>query len=484
MSSIRKNFFYNVLLNVSNVLFPLVTAPYIARVLEPDGVGLYNFAVLYASYFALFACLGMPNYGMREIAKKRDSDTDRRDAISELFSINVMASILVSVVFVISVFTIPHLSDNMMLFLVAGFLIYLAPFKVDWYFTGMEQFKFITTRNIVVRFLTIICIFLFVKTKSDLIIYVALYVANQIGGGIWAYIMMTRRESHPRISFTSRRVLRHFKPLLILFSSSVAMSIYTMLDTVMLGFMSDYDQVGYYSSATHVSKAILMAVISLSLVVVPRISYYAENNDFDSVRDLVRKSMSVNAFLAFPVAIGLASLSPWFVPLFFGQEFMGAIVPLEIMSMVIIAIGFNNLIGLQILIGLGHDRLYLYSILFGTIPNVLLNLVLIPRLGAIGASISSVSAEILILLIMIFFVSRHTPLRLGQSWPEILKSFGVSILFVPLIYGLSRVFTGWWLIGIFVVTGAALYLILLWLIGHRAYDLVVPAIRKKFSSNK
>lgn len=474
MASIKKNFFYNILLNVSNVLFPLITAPYIARVLEPDGVGLYNFAVGYADYFALFACLGIPTYGMREIAKKRSSDTDRDTTVSELLSINILSSLVVSVIFVLSVFFVPQLSENKILFLLAGFLIYLAPLNVDWFFLGMERFRFIATRKMLVRCITIVCMFIFVKTKSDLIYYLLIYVANQIAGNLLAFTMMSRSGVRFKVNLANPKILRHFRPMLILFSSAVAMSIYTMLDTLMLGFMSTYTEVGYYTTATHVSKAIVMVVTSLAGVVIPRVSYLMEQNDIKQINDLTQKTISAISFIAFPIAIGLACVSYYFVPLFFGQEFYGAIVPLAIMAFVILAIGFNNLIGMQILIGMGHDKPYLKSILTGTVINLIFNIFLIPLLGASGAAISSVLAETVILFVMVHYVHKCTPVKFHSSLPEIFKALAVSLLFVPLIYLLSRYIGGWWLVAIFVTSGAAIYIPCLWLMGHRSFELVKP----------
>ena len=174
MALIKRNFSYNVLLNLSRVIFPLITAPYISRVLEPDGIGLFNFANTYAGYFALFAVLGIPFYGIRETAKLHDDKEGLSKLVSELISVSFIATFVVTLIYVTSIFLIGQLDENRVLFLVAGFLVYFAPFRIDWFYSGLEQFKYITLRTVVIRTVSIICMFVFVRTKSDLLVYMIL----------------------------------------------------------------------------------------------------------------------------------------------------------------------------------------------------------------------------------------------------------------------------------------------------------------------
>lgn len=453
--SITKNALYNVLLNVAAVIFPLITAPYISRVLEPDGVGLFNFSNIYAGYFAMVAMLGIPTYGVREVAKLREDKKALTELVSQLVSIAIITTIGVSVIYFASIAIVGKLSENFLIFLFAGFVIYLAPFKINWYFQGIEDFGFITKVSLAVRTASVICLFIFVRDKSDLIIYVIISVLGTVLADLWNYFKMCRAGIKPR--FTLKGLKPHISPLLVLFTSVIAMSIYTVLDTLMLGFITDYEQVGYYSNSMHMSKVALSAVTSLSLVAVPRVSYYMKDKDYDNINQLIKKSFSVVSFLAIPMAIGLACIAPTFIPLFFGPKFMGSIVPLMILSILIIAIGFNNLTGVQILIGMGFDKLFLYSVLVGTFSNFLLNCILIPILGAIGASIASVVAETLILGVTTYYVYTRTPIRIA-GLSDIFKSFIGSLLFIPLILVLRNYVEGWWLVAVFLITGGVSYL--------------------------
>lgn len=476
MASIKRNFAYNVLLNVSRVIFPLITAPYISRVLEPDGIGLFNFANTYAGYFALFAVLGIPTYGIREVAKIHDDKAALTKLVSELISVSFITTFIVTLIYVTSIFLIGQLDDNRVLFLVSGFLLYFAPFRIDWFYSGLEQFKYITLRTVVIRTVSIICIFIFVRTKSDLLIYVILNVCGTICGDVWNYVKLLRSGIKPRLTFVGLK--KHLSPLFILFASSIAISIYTVLDTLMLGFMTDYQQVGYYNNAMHLSKAVLIIVTSLSAVAIPKMSQYGQAHEYGKVNDLANKSYSAVSFLAIPSAIGLCCLAPTFVPLFFGSEFGASVVPLMILSFLIVAIGLNNLSGVQILIGMGHDKLFLYSVLCGTVFNFVLNLALIPFMGAIGASMSSVFAEFLILGVTLWFVYRKTPVRIMQ-YGEIFKSLAGSILFIPLAVVLNLFLKGWEFVFIFIVCGVGLFFLSQKILKNKSLNLILPVVLQK-----
>lgn len=454
--SIKKNFFYNILLNISKVIFPLITAPYISRVLEPDGVGLFNFANTYAGYFSLFAALGIPYYGVREIAKVRDDFDGQTRFVSEIMSLLSISTLLCVFFFIVSLLFVPQLTENHIIFLISALGLYITPLKIDWFFSGREEFGYITFRSLVIKTLSVIALFVLVHQKEDLIIYVLINALSTICNELWNFIKMYQYGVRPYFTLTG---IKHLKPLLILFSSSVAISVYTLLDTLMLGFMTEYTEVGYYNSATHISRSLVPIVASLSAVVLPRLSYYMKLRDWSSIDQLMNKSVSVVSYLCFPVSFGVIAIAPVFVPLFFGNGFYGAVIPLQIISGIIISIGLNNLTGVQILVGLGLDKLFLISVLAGTFSNFFLNLVLIPLGGAAGAAISSVFAETLILAVTTVFVLKKTPIRFRN-----LNEIGLDcILALPLFlleHILSQYLEGWLLVFAFVVTGGGLYVIL------------------------
>lgn len=473
MKSIKRNFIYNALLKVTSVVFPLITAPYISRVLEPDGLGFFNFATTYANYFALVAVLGIPQYGIRKVASSRDDKNQLQRTVSELMSISLIATICVTLVYLATLLIIGEFRENYIYFLIAGIALYLAPLKVEWFFSGMEEYGYITFRALVIRTLSIVAMFLFVKDKNDLIIYIAIAALSTVITDLWNLTKMYKMGVKPR--FTMKGLKPHLHPVLILFSASIAISIYTVLDTLMLGFMSDYSQVGYYSSTSHLSKTLLALVTSLSVVAMPRMSYYKETGNTRELNNLANKSLSFVSFLAIPMAVGIVCLSPTFVPLFFGEMYYDAIIPLQIICFLIIAIGMNNITGVQILVALGHDKPFFYSVLTGTIFNFLTNLMLIPKLGAIGASIASVGAELLILFVTARYVYKKTDIRFNQL-SDIVKSILGSLIFIPLYILCKQVFHGWVLVCVFPVIGALLFCSIEALLKHSSFNMIFNTV--------
>lgn len=478
MASIKRNFAYNILLNVSNVLFPFITGPYVARVLEPDGIGLASFASNFAGYFVLFAGLGYYTYSLREISKLRDNVVERQKFVGQIFTILVINTLVVYATFLGSIFLLPKMREHFLIFFIAGCSILFVPFNIEWYFGGLERFGFITSRNLIIRSCVIIGLFIFVKTKSDLYIYMILYVLSGIGGVCWNLFEM--KKDGVVVKFVRKGIKRHYKPMLILFASSVAISIYTMIDTLMLGLISDYSEVGFYHNATSISKTILALVTSLSAVALPRITYYTKQNDIRNLNLLFSKSFNVISFLAIPAMIGIMCISPVFVPLFYGEAFRGAIIPLMIMGGVIVAIGFNNITGTQILLGMGYDSIYLKCILVGACTNFLLNLVIIPHFGASGAATSSVIAELLILLVTIIAIRKKTPVRFINILPDVVKAFIASLLFIPIAFGIRFVLNGWLSVLAIIASCAVVYLFAQKLFKSQSYELFAPLITKLF----
>lgn len=480
MGSIKKNLTFNILLNVSNVVFPLISAPYIARVLEPDGVGLYQFANTYATYFSQIALLGLPIYGIREVAKKREDKEALSQLVSELVSISFFFTLFVTVIYVLSIFFIPRLSENALILLVSGLVLYCAPLKTDWYFRGIEEFSYITIRSVIIRSLSIVSLFLFVRAKSDLIIYVLISGLSYVVSDGWNFLRMKSTGIKLKI-VASKQMSVHYRALIVLFVSSMAISLSSVLDVMMLGFMSDYAQVGYYNSASHISRIIIAVVASLSSVAMPRISYYLKEGRRDEICSLVNKSFSFVAFVSFPTYVILLFVSPTFVPLFFGEEFYGAIIPLQIVGAIIVLIAFSNISGYQVLIGLGKDGLFLRCVIIATILNFLLNLVLIPYQGANGAAIASVISESLLLIMTLILMYKNSNVRLSVQ-KDIVKSIVGSLLLAPLFLLLKQMnLSGWFFVFLVGIVGAIAYIIIQLVFRNSTMLMIVENVKRKAS---
>lgn len=481
MKSIKRNFLYHSFLKVTAVIFPLITAPYVSRVLEPDGVGLFGFASTYTAYFALFAVLGIPRYGIRMVAANRDNKEKLQTVVSELISLSFVATLIVCLLYIISLFVVREAHQNYLLFIVTGITLFMAPLNIEWVFSGLEEYGYITLRALIIRILSIAALFIFVKEKNDLIIYAGISSLSKVITDLWNLTKIVRMGIKPRLKICGLN--KHLKQVLILFSANVAISIYTMLDTLMLGFFSNYEQVGFYSQTSHLSKTLLAIVTSLSAVAMPRMAYYKKNGNLKELNRLANKSMSFVSFFSIPMAFGIMCLSPTFVPLFFGEKFVGATIPLQIICFLVVAIGMNDITGTQILISLGKDKQFLYSVLAGTLSNFTLNLFLIPKWGAIGASIASVFAEFFILFVMLWFVYKYTPVRFHIK-SDILKSFFGAALLVPIYFLVAQFAHGWMLVVVYPIIGALCYFVIQAIIKHSSYELFVSEVLKKFKINR
>lgn len=440
MASIKRNFLYNLLLQVSKVLFPLITAPYIARTLEPEGVGIVNFVNTYSSYFALFAVLGIPIYGIRETAKIRDDIRASETFVSQMISLEFVTTLFVSCIYIISVCFIGQLNEHALLFLVAGISLYITPFKIEWFFSGREEFGYITFRSLVIKTLSVILLFFVVKDKDDLINYILLNLFATIANEFWNYVKLYKLGIRPHFTISGCKI--HLKPVLTLFASSIAISIYVMLDTLMLGFRSSYQEVGYYNCAMQLVRTLLPVTTALATVAIPKVAIYHKSEDMHMINELMTKSLGIVSFLAFPITIGIIMVAPVFVPLFFGDSFYGSVLPMQIGSIIIVAIGLNNLNGIQILTGMAKDKLFLISVTTGAVVNFCLNWFLIPLYGASGAAFASISSEILILFINEYFVRRYTQVRI-LYWGDLFKSFAGAMLFIPICLFCGILMSGW-----------------------------------------
>lgn len=471
MASIKTNVAYSVILNVTKILFPFITAPYASRVLGVENIGIASFATTYTAYFVLLAMLGIPTYGMRAIAKSKDS-LSREKTFTELFSIVAICSAVVSVAYIASIYLVPSLYEQRMYLLLMGISLYLTPLNIDWYFSGKENFKLITIRTIIIKILMIAFLFIFVRDRGDLANYILLNVGVLTINHIWNWFYLFKYEISG-LHFKALNLRIHIKPTLLLFASIIAISIYTMLDTLMLGFMSSYEEVGYYSSAIKMCKIAVTFVTASSAVVFVKIAALKEQNDFNEMKRVLERSFSFMYTFAIPITVGLIVIAPRFVPLFFGEEFLPTIFPMQLLSLLVIIIGLGSVFGNQIVQATGHDKQYIRAIPCGAVANVVLNLILIPRYGAVGASVASVVAECFMTLSVLYISTKI--IKLSYRIGELIKPIVASLPIVILGYGLTYInFNDFEYLAILVTLSTIFYMGLMYFAFKN--DVIVPIV--------
>lgn len=401
--SIKRNYIYNLIQQILTLLTPLITTPYISRVIGAEGIGIYSYASSIVTYFALFAALGTATYGQREISYCQD-DKKRR---SEVFWNNELLCIITTCISLCfyGVFCFFQ-KENRIVFFILSLSLLDVCLNVSWLLTGLEEFGKIVLRNIIIKVVSIGFIFTFVRTKDDLIIYVlGLTLALIISDiSLWPFVL--KFIDRPKV-----KDLKPFSEIKVVFSMfvpTIAISIYTVLDKTMIGIITkNAAENGFYEQALKISRIALTVVTSLGAVMIPRIGYLFEKHDNDLVRQYMYRSYRFVGFIGIPMGLGLLAISPNFVPWFFGKGFEGVIPLIGVLGFLLLSIGINNVTGVQYLIPTKRQNTFTKTVLIGACVNLIANICLIPSLGAIGAAIASVLAETIIAITQLWIVRKE-----------------------------------------------------------------------------
>jgi len=422
-----KNFFYTVLLSVVNLLFQLASFPFAFRILGPEGIGSVQIAISLAQYFALFAALGIPVYGITEIARHRDNPKQLAQSFSELSIIYLVASLAISIIYFSLIYSIPYFQHNSRLFLLAGSLVFMGFTQTEWFFSGLELFKSITIRTVIVKLLSLLLLFYFVHNKSDNEKYLLIVIFSLLGNQIFSLFMCLRKTS-----FTLKNInmKRHLKPLLFLFSTTIISSTYTILDTVLLGFLADEHAVGLYTASIKVVKLSLPVVTAMGVILIPSITKYFHQNDTTRVTELLDKSFRFIIFFSIPLCTGMILFAPECILLFSGKDFYEAVPVMRIVSLLPIIIGLGHFYSIQILLPLGKTKQIFYSVMIGSFSFLLLNWILVPSLQSMGSAIANVVSEGIVTICYIYFMGQFFSLK--SNWSYVWQSLISTIIFIPI----------------------------------------------------
>ncbi len=459
--SVKYNFVMNFILTASNFIFPLLTFPYVSRVLHAAGNGKVNFAASVANYFLMVASLGIPTYGVRACAKVRDDKEKLSKTAQEILIINLVATILVSITYVICVFTIPRFSLDKTLFFIEGINIVLNMFGANWLYQALEQYDYITARSILFKAISVVLMFLLVHQESDYRIYAATTVLASVGSNVMNFIRLRRYISFKKPGRYNFR--QHLKPIFVLFAQSATVSIYTNLDTVMLGFMKGDTEVGLYTAAVKVKNMLLSIVASLGNVMLPRMSYYVNKHNKFEFNKLLVLALNAEIFMAFPLAAYFSYEAKDCILFLAGNEYLGAVAAMQIINFAIIPNGLTGVIGTQTLTALNREKQVLYSVIVGAATDFILNMLMIPSWGAFGAALATMIAEFFVLFTMLFLARdivgdafkqikfrRYGLITIIALIPTIGVSFiPVTSLFIRLIMT-AIVFFGGYAIGLYI----------------------------------
>lgn len=423
-----KNFLYTILLSVTNILFPLISFPYASRILGPEGIGKVQLIVSLSQYFALFAALGIPIYGITQAARYKGDPKKLSVVFAELTSIYLVASIICFTLYLAVVFTVPFFFKNQMLYIYGGSLILLSFCNTDWFYSGIEEFRIITIRSIVVKLTSLALLYLFVKSEYDFHIYLFIILFSILGNQLFSFIDISRKTN---FRFEDLNIKKHLKPLFYIFSAGIAASIYTVLDTILLGIFSNEHAVGLYTASAKIVRITFPFVTAMGTILTPAISKSFANNDLFTVRKYHFESLQFLTFITIPACVGFALLSPEFILIFSGEKFSGAGVCMQILSVLPILVGFGHFFHVQVLIPSGKNKEVFLSMLAGVLTCLLMNYLLVPQLKEIGASIATVTTEIIVNICYAFFIVKY--FKLEFKWKFLAHSILASLPFIPAV---------------------------------------------------
>lgn len=431
--SVKKNYLYNVAYQILTLLVPFITTPYVSRVLGADGVGAYSYSYTISSYFALFGVLGTNVYGQQIVAQHQDDENKRSEDFWEINIIRLLCTFLCLVIYLVFTF---NARENRNLLLILSVTILANVFDISWFFQGMENFRIVVVRNAIVKLITTIGIFVLIKEKDDLALYVACLAFSTLAGNIsfWFYI----KGNIQRPVINCYNLKKHFCQTVVYFIPQVAYHIYGAVDKLMIGVItkSSFEN-GYYEQAHKIINMLITIIASLNIVMRSRISYLIGQNNTSEIKKSISFSYKFFCLISFPLMLGLLFCAEEFVPVFFGEGYDEVKVILKLFIPIIFATGLNNLLGIQYLTPIGKQGRCNIVLIIAAIVNIIMNVVLIPRYKSIGATIASVTAETIVAAV--YVVMSKEILSYKELLNGIVK-YGVS----SVVMGLAVYSVGFW----------------------------------------
>lgn len=431
---VKKNFFYSTILVVANYLFPILTFPYTARILGPQKIGIFNFVDSIINYYILFSMMGIGAIGIRIIAKNKLNAIELNQAFSSLFCLNAISTVIIFVIFNVSVYTIEKFSDYKEMLYIGGIKIISNLFLIEWFYKGIENFKYVTVRSIIIKTLYIVSIFMFVKKQEDYMLYYILTILSVVGNAAinWRY-------KHFYVKFEIRKA--SMKPILKSFFTLGAYilltSMYTTFNITYLGIISGDEEVGYYTTATKIYSFLLALFTSFTGVMLPRISSLVNEGNINKVKEIIDKSFHLLFTFSFPIITFSVILAPEIITIMAGEDYTGAIVPMRIIMPLILIVGMEQIFIIQLLMPLNDDRSILYNSIIGAAIGILLNILLVSPYKSTGSSIVWLISEIAVLISASYFVKKRSGILLPYN--EIAKNILYSIPYAIIIYFISLI---------------------------------------------
>lgn len=394
MSSLKKNLFYSSILTTANYIFPLLTYPYVSRVLGVNNIGVCNFIDGIINYFVLFSMMGISILGIREVATNKNNPEKLQKTFSSLLTINSITTIIGLVILTIATISIPRLAENIELMIFGGFKLLFNLFLIEWFYKGLEDFRYITIRTIFVKCLYVIAVFAFVRKSTDYPIYYLITILMVV---VNAIVNIIHSRKFTTFSFKGIKIKPYIKPYFTLGIYLLLTSMYTSFNVIYLGFVGGDTEVGYYTTATKLYTILIALFIALTGVLLPRMSSLIAEGKIDEFKAKIDQSVNILLSISFPAIIFMTMLAPQIIYLISGPGYEGAIVPMRIILPLFSIIGYEQILVIQTMMPLKMDKTILKNSMIGAIVGITLNIFIVTKFAAIGSAIVWVACEIIIL---------------------------------------------------------------------------------------
>lgn len=448
---LKKNLVYSTILTLSTYLVPLMVFPYVSRILGPEGIGSIDVVESVINYSILFSMMGLSTLGIREIAKAKDDPEMLRQTFVDLFSLNLVSTLAVLAILLVMVFTVPQFMERKELFSIGLVKLVFNLFWIEWFFKGVENFKYITIRSVIMRILFILVVFCFIRAKDDDLLYYFFWVSLTIGNAIcnWNY-----RKRYVRFSLRQASPSRYVKPFVLLGLFAMLSAVYTQLNVTYLGFVCGDQEAGYYTTATRLYFVLIALFSTLTGVMIPHMSILVKQNNQSEVRRMTLKTFQLLFLFALPVIYFMEIFSSDVVRLIAGNAFGGAVLPMRIVMFLVLIIGTEQIFIMQLLIPLRKDKAVLCCALTGAVVCVVVNLLIVNRLASVGSAIAWVLSECSVLLLASYWVRRY--LSVTFPFRLFIRNLLLSVPYIILGLIVVYFFGNMWLR---LVLGACLYLL-------------------------
>lgn len=452
MKSIWRNSALNVVYKLVSLFFPLISSAYLARILLPEGVGRIATAQNLVTYFVLIAALGLPTYGVREIAKARDHPEQLNRTFSELLVINAISTTLAVIVYLVTILSVKRFSGDIWLYLATGLQLVFNYINIDWLYQGKEDYLYICVRSIIIKVLSLLFLFWRVKTQDD---YIMAACVTSCALGLNFIFNIAHCKKYVRFTLKNLQIKKHLSPLFVLLMTTFLSSIYGNIDITMLGMLSTEEATGLYANVHKTIIMVCMTCSSMTTVLLPRLSY-SYVHDREAFHKLLVQGMRLLAFVSIPMTVGLFILAPQGMTVVYGEKFAKGAEALRILSVLLVVKCFGDLLCYQLTLCTGNEKKRLPAYFCAAVSNIVLNAILIPKMAQNGAAIASVMSELVVNGIQIVVMKRIVGFKI--EWKAIIQSAVAAAVMSIGVIAMTKVTSHAALqIGLSIVVGGALY---------------------------